>query len=337
MILTYGIDRNYVSHWGLQEALREIYQNFIDYGSYFEVIEPFDTNYYKVTITNTFDTSNNLEFLKIGLSKKINTNSIGKYGEGLKLALLIFLRENQVIQIQTKDVIIKPLFKRVNNIGDVFGIDIKNRTSKLEVDINLFEISFIIDCKEFDMFKDNFIVREDIIFTAKYHGSIVNKPIGNLYCGNLFVCHIKNLSKSYNLLPDVLSLDRDRQTPTTFDVNYHTSKINSAYGKFTSKDLEFDDCKFIDIIPTSFREDIKVRRIDNKIVYINRENNKIISNDYAIIAIQRDSFFINIINKIKSLFTSKSNKELLIDFQNKYKNNLSNEANIELDIIINKL
>ena len=334
MILNYGIDKNYVSHWGFQEALREIYQNFIDFGEYNETVISLNTNNYKIIISNDFDTNDNLEFLKIGLSKKTNTNSIGKYGEGLKLALLIFLREEYPIKIITNNKIIKPCFKSVKNIGEIFSINVTNHNLKSNIK---FQIEFIIDAKVFDEFKSNFIVKNDIIFTQPYHGSIVNKPKGNLYCGNLFVCNIKNLSKSYNLNPDVLSLDRDRKTPTTFDVNYHTSKINSAYGKFTSKDLEYSDCQYIETIPTNFRKEIKVRRIDNEIVYLNRETKKVISNDNVIQAIEKDSFFKKIINKIKSLFETKTSKELLIDFQNKYSNQLSNEAITELDIIINKL
>ena len=31
-VINYGIGRKYLSHWGINEALREIMQNFMDYG-----------------------------------------------------------------------------------------------------------------------------------------------------------------------------------------------------------------------------------------------------------------------------------------------------------------
>ena len=33
-VINYGIGRKYLSHWGINEALREIMQNFMDYGEY---------------------------------------------------------------------------------------------------------------------------------------------------------------------------------------------------------------------------------------------------------------------------------------------------------------
>ena len=33
-MIKYGISKNYLPNWGIQEALREIFQNFLDFGEY---------------------------------------------------------------------------------------------------------------------------------------------------------------------------------------------------------------------------------------------------------------------------------------------------------------
>jgi hypothetical protein len=93
---------DYVSHWGLWEAVREIYQNALD-----EVEAPSlaqirfsDDALYISTPTGklTPDT------LVLGKTSKRNkSQSRGKFGEGYKLALLVLARLGHRVTIRTND------------------------------------------------------------------------------------------------------------------------------------------------------------------------------------------------------------------------------------------
>src|SRR6185503_8485894 len=106
-IIHYGFGKDYLPKWGLQQALREIYQNFLDYGDYEEEIQyvdedvTHDTQRLIITIKNGWNPES-LDYLRIGNSNKGgNTNAIGKHGEGLKMAFLILLREGMYSCILT--------------------------------------------------------------------------------------------------------------------------------------------------------------------------------------------------------------------------------------------
>ena len=98
-MIKFGMSEDYVPNWGVVQAIREIYQNFIDYGEFSVQIDQINDSHSSVRITNDFSPEN-WEFLKIGFSKK-GDGAIGKHGEGLKLAGLIFLREKRMFRIST--------------------------------------------------------------------------------------------------------------------------------------------------------------------------------------------------------------------------------------------
>lgn len=224
--ISYGITRDYLSHWGVNEALREIMQNFLDYGDY-KVHFDRDT----VTLSSNY-VPDDLTFLGLGKSVK-KEGSRGKYGEGLKMALFIFCREDKGIQIQLEDKYISPCFIK-SSIGEVFALEIYEGVLS---SYNNFNIHLQISLEEWDNFNKTIIKKEDVIFDDNYYGQIVNKEKGNIYCGGLFVSNVTNISKAYNIKPQHLQLDRDRKMLPQFDINWACSKINEAQGKMKVTDL----------------------------------------------------------------------------------------------------
>ena len=108
-IIHYGIGKDYLPNWGLPQALREIYQNFIDYGEYDAKSVKYGENVV-VTITNDYKPET-LEFLRIGMSNKGgNINAIGKHGEGLKMALLVMARMDMFCIIKFENEFIEYIF-----------------------------------------------------------------------------------------------------------------------------------------------------------------------------------------------------------------------------------
>lgn len=339
-IINYGIGEEYLKDWGIQEALREIYQNFLDYGSFKQKVKNINSDIVYVTLTNSY-IPDNLEFLQIGKSvKEDKENSIGQHGEGLKMAFLVFLRLDYYIHINTKNLLIKPIWSEQKYLGKCLGINIEN----VGINYEEFTISFSIPKKNFDIFNNNLIKKKDIIYSNSYHGDIVDKTAGNIYSGKLFVCNLKNIKKSYNFPPARLKLDRDRKVPGSFEVSYHSSKINEAQAKINFVDQDYDDYRHVSNIPSTYYPSIKAKAVGENVEFIakviDKETNEtkevLITNQSIKEHLKQQSFFQKAINGIKNFIASKFGiKELLIKFRNKHC--YSEEAKKDFDIILDKL
>lgn len=331
--INYGIHKNYLSHWNISHALREIIQNFLDYGEYetrtfqFEL----DENKIVVEISNDYNPTD-LNFLAIGLSIKQNVGSRGKYGEGLKMALLIFAREGKYIEVQANGKFILPTFQNTE-IGDTLCLKICDMEHN-----DKFTIRFEIEKDIWEAFIANIITEKDIIYDDKYYGRIVDKEIGNIYCGGLFVKKVDNLTKAYDINPSFMSLDRDRMMPSSFDVSYASSKINSSYGKLSIKDLNYSDTQYIEKIPIEIKRQIKPVAVGNTIAFTYKDKGKtvIINNDNAKHILTKDSFFSKILKRLRNYLAKQLGVyELLVEFQKKHIHN--EEAKQEFEIILERL
>jgi len=230
-MIKFGISENYVPNWGVVQAIREIYQNFIDYGEFKVQIDEICEGHSAVRISNDFK-PDNWEFLKIGFSKK-KEGAIGQHGEGLKLAGLIFKRNNKKFRIYTSIGRADAAYYEDDRLGTCYGLDISDMTS------DKFEVYFEADTKDIEIFEDGYIKKDDILHTS-YCGSIVNKKAGNIYVGGLYVCRLEGLKYALDFKPDNISLGRDRDVPSTWDMEYYTNQIiNSCSHKldFKAKDI----------------------------------------------------------------------------------------------------
>jgi len=216
-MIKFGISRNYIPNWGAVQATREIFQNFIDYGEY---------NIYhgdskkegikKVSLTNDFQPES-WEFLKIGMTSK-TAEDIGGHGEGLKLAGLIFLRENKHFSVDCCLGMCEAKFYEDESLGECYGLEVESYKGKG------FSVTFEVEEKYLDIFLESTIKKEDILYEC-YYGRIVNKPKGNIYIGGLFVCNVKYLKYSFDFPPSSISLSRDRDVPSDYDLKYHANEV----------------------------------------------------------------------------------------------------------------
>lgn len=280
--IEYGFGKEYLSNWTLKEALREVLQNYIDYGEYNistkEIVD--NPDIIKVRISNNY-IPEKLEFLRIGNTDKgSNSNAIGHHGEGLKMAFLIFLRENHNFKILTPNWVITPDWSIDDLIGETLRIKYTTNCA------SWYKEGFIteFDCPKgvYEEFIRDIINKDDIIYEG-YYGDIVDKPKGNIYSGNLFVCNIPKLSHSYNIKPSYLSLDRDRSVPSDWDIEYYTSKINQSYNQskeisVTTKELEGKDYSHTSELPNNIVNQFNRRKLGNKFVYINKIDNEHVQN-----------------------------------------------------------
>ena len=336
----YGFGKDYLPNWGLKEALREVYQNFIDYGEYeesLELVAPESTDkedMIQVVISNDW-IPENLEFLRIGRSVKQGLNSIGKHGEGLKMAFLIFERLGYYSEIQTPEFNITPEFHSDENIGEVFLLNYEKHDDW----ITGFRILFKIPKNDFDEFRSNIIQPEDIIFNHPNYGCLVDKPNGNIYSGGLFVANIPNIGRAYDINPEHLPLDRDRCAPGTWDTNWATSKILEAHGKWSSKDLSFSDTIYIDTLPEESKHHFTPILVGDEIEVVYKTEDgqqKMVKNDRIKEMIHKDSYFASAIKKLKVFVMKKMGLyDMLLEFKAKHIH--SEQARLDFDLILERV
>lgn len=342
--IQFGITDNYLKHWGITEALREIFQNFIDYGEYnVEVNDATDDGLNsKIVISNNW-IPENFNFLYLGESYKESDNAIGQYGEGLKMAMLVFARLGYRSAIKFKDFYIEGKFVHNNDIN-VFELVVK----KIQTFNNNFSITFIIPKTDYNNFIDKVIKPIDILHHT-IHGDIVDKPSGEVYVGNLYVTTLKGFKRSYNFLPSLVKLDRDRKTIPTFDIEWSASLINQNLDKIEAEDLAYSDTRFIKTIPKKVHKEISVSVTDNgRAIYtvpVKTENgveDKVIQSSNLTTYLSTTQKFKKIIkDKILDLVGKvnkrKSTKTNLKDFYEKYNFNWSEKAKIEFEQILKQI
>lgn len=332
-IIHYGFGVDYLKDWGINEALREVYQNFLDYGEYTEKLKKLKNGNIQVSLYNNWSPES-LDFLRIGNSVK-KEGSIGKHGEGIKMAFMIFIRNGLKSRIITQSQVVLPSFYDDKEIGKCFCFEYLNINGKND----FFTIQFEINPEDFKGFRENVISENDIIFSLAGYGDIVDKPKGNIYSGGLFVANLPNIQKSYNIVPEQLNLDRDRSVPRSFDVNWAASRINEAYDKWNFVDTTYDDMQYVSTVPDRLKSEVKPIIVGSSIEFVHKGNDGedvIIKNENIKQILKRDSFFEKAIKKLKKFVAQKLGLyELLVEFREKHV--VSAEARIDFDLILEKV
>lgn len=334
-IIHYGFGLDYLKDWGIDQALREIYQNFLDFGKYKESVTTHKRFPSRLVITLSNDWQpENLDFLRIGNSRK-KEGAIGKHGEGIKMAFMILLRSGFSSRILTSKSLVLPSTYLDQEIGDCFCFEYSSINSKSK----RFIIKFECDRKVFYRFRNNIITGKDIEFTDKYYGDIVNKPKGSIYSGGLFVAQLDNLSRAYNIRPEHLQLDRDRSVPRAFDVNWSASKILESYDKWNFVDETYDDTQFVSKVPDHIKQEVKPVIVGSSVEFVRKDErgeDVVITNSNIKEALKKDSFFQSAIKKLKHFVAKKLGfYDMLIEFKEKHVH--SHDARIDFDLILERM
>lgn len=214
------IARTYVRHWGMAEAVREIIQNALDSQSPFEYEFSGET----LTVRSRFATLAASTLLLGATSKADNKDTIGSFGEGYKIALLVLVRAGYPVRVLNGDRVWTPVFKHSRQFdAEVLCIEDAPASSKIEG--LAFEVSGLSPA-------DVAQIRESCLFMQDNLGALMSTSCGNilrerpgrLYVGGLFVCETK-LKFGYDMKPQHLRLERDRQTVNTFDIQWHAKNM----------------------------------------------------------------------------------------------------------------
>lgn len=218
-----SLNKEYVKGWGINEALREIFQNAIDNGNY-----SYDySNYNESLEIVSQDTSLDKSTLLLGTSTK-NSSHIGQFGEGYKLACLVLVRDNYDVIIENgpeNEVWIPKIVKSRRYGTDILVFDISR--NKLNHNNLIFRIEGLSDndIEEYKSLNLNLIDNIDKRET-EYGDLILNSDMkGKLFVEGLYVCNDDNLLYGYNFKSKDVQLNRDRDQISSFDTHWQTSKI----------------------------------------------------------------------------------------------------------------
>ncbi|WP_149086951.1 hypothetical protein [Pseudomonas prosekii] len=207
------LSRDYVRHWGLKEAIRELVQNALDSESPFEYA--FAEG--QLFITSRFARLEACTLVLGSTSKADRSDAIGSFGEGYKIALLVLTRNGYNVKVLNGNKQWVPEFRHSDQF-DAEVLCINESPAHRQNQGVEFVVSGLTEEDEAEI--RGMCLRmqppmSDVIGT-KYGHILPSRP-GKLYVGTLFVCNT-DLTYGYDILPEHLQLERDRQTVSGWDL-----------------------------------------------------------------------------------------------------------------------
>lgn len=215
------LSRDYVRHWGLLEAIREIMQNALDSK------DPIEWSIvgHVLTVTSRTTVLPSSTLVLGQTSKADDATKIGSFGEGFKLALLVLARLKYDVKLYNGDVLWSPTF----GMSDTFECEVLKVSESLLAEGEARGLSFVIDGlnhEDTTLINDMCLFMQDSmsdVIPTKF-GDILPSKAGFLYVGGLLVCETQ-MTYGYNVLPKYLSLERDRQTVADWDLHWLTKNM----------------------------------------------------------------------------------------------------------------
>jgi hypothetical protein len=228
IILT--MSSSYVSHWTVYDALRELYQNSIDrqtedQGSTM-ISSVYDYNDNVTLFVGNESTSLDRRTLILGETSKSESNSsIGKFGEGYKLAILVLLREGMKVSVRI------PEEEWIFNIEYVEQFNTSMLTLVINDNPGADSTTFMIENlpkKVWNSYSQyNLYLQENYncIETENCEVLVDDRNRGKIFVGGLYVNDYMGTSLyGYNFSPSVFKLGRDRNIIEGFNANWEASK-----------------------------------------------------------------------------------------------------------------
>ena len=245
-----SISTGYVPDWGIVEAFRELYQNAIDNetinpenkASFSFVQEDEKTGTVRITNRTSVLTK---ESLLLGSTTKANDeNTIGKHGEGYKIAFMVLLRNGKKIKVynsSAKEMWEVRLVKSRKYNGQLVTTVFvqKDAVWKKKTDDNLtIEVSGITPEEYAEVIDKNLHLREYKSVAVGEYGEILldENEAGRVYVEGLYVCESKGFKYGYNLKASRINLDRDRKLVDSFHLEWETSGM---WVKLSSENAEY--------------------------------------------------------------------------------------------------
>lgn len=271
----------YVKDWTYLEAVRELFQNALDN----QTTNPENEMYFSyedsvLTIGNKTSVLT-LDTLLLGSSsKRDDENTIGKHGEGYKVALMVLLREGKQVTIYNYGV--REIWKtrlvksRKFNGALITEVDVQKKAFFQSVPShNLTIVVEGVSEEEYEnIVASNLHLQDDVpkFETSNNTGDILISPEhkGKIFVNGLYITKNEKFHYGYNMTPKNINLDRDRKLIDSFNLSWETSRLWRYVGQETLvADLilkEAIDVKYVKSRGDSYSiEGEKEKSVDKKI------------------------------------------------------------------------
>lgn len=217
--------KTYVARWGLAQAIRELIQNSLDSTSPFIYDFRLDeeTSLWTLRLDSEFSTLTPQSLLLGSTSKAEDKEAIGSFGEGYKIALLVLTRLGYDVDILNGPLLWKPRFRMSRTFEEEVLVIDEHHTGQKHTGLSFIVYGLTdIDVEQIKL--SCLRMQENIgaIKTTQY-GDILLDQAGKLYVGSLFICDT-DLKYGYNVKPEHIQLERDRQTVSSWDLKNLTLK-----------------------------------------------------------------------------------------------------------------
>lgn len=225
------ITRDYVSSWGVVQAVRELLQNALDHKSPFEW--GYNSNNECFTITS-MNAQLPIKTLLLGATTKSDeVTSVGQFGEGYKLALLVLTRMRKTVTVYNGPVTWVPQLAMSKMYMEETLQIVETPRYGVTNDL-VFQINGIM-IDEFNAIKNSCISmweEQDLgeVINVEY-GKILLGHEGKLFVKGLFICDT-DLEYGYDILPEFIKLERDRETVSSWDLKFQVSKMWAKSKRF---------------------------------------------------------------------------------------------------------
>lgn len=228
--------RSYVARWGMVEAVRELLQNALDSDSpfvyEFRVGEDMDGPTVSLKLNSEFAKLTPRHLLLGSTSKADNKDAIGSFGEGFKIALLVLTRLGYEVEIQNGDRRWRPAFEYNKRYKDELLVVHEDAWPYASDPGLTFWVHGLTTDDVRQIQESCLRMQDDIgeVCTVPLGRILLEQP-GKLYVGGLFVC-TTDLHYGYDIRPEHMKLERDRQTVSSFDLRWATKEMWFATKRF---------------------------------------------------------------------------------------------------------
>jgi len=226
-----GISVDSVHEWTVEDAVRDLIQNWLDNPNYSSYLFHGD----RLHLFNK-DTVLDKSALVIGSSSKRDDDSQrGRHGDGLKSAMACLLREGVSLKIRNGPITWHPSSRYSSTFDQsVVTVDMVNYADYDDCTHLEFIISGLSEEQIVNIKKNTlaFCDMEGKTYSTS-RGDILkgDDQKGRIYCGGLYVATVPSLDYGYDFKQEYLSLDRDRKAVDSFDVKWQTKEMWNEYAR----------------------------------------------------------------------------------------------------------